>query len=251
MIFHFKILFWTFVFFLGLELISANPIFASWDWYFFTIVPLLIIAFVSAKQLTKRFSDAFLPGTLAIVSPMLLSLIDHPTQRQVFVFISALMYYSALLGIYRLKHAPKDQTAQAFLSTAAMAALFFFFSVLYGFYLNFSVPLWGLMLLYFFGTALTSHQLFMSVDREEPRRVLIYSVLLGFIMGEMVWIMSFWPFGYLTTGALALIFYFVSWDVAVDGFRKELSLKKAVIRLLFFAALSVLLLVSSPWNILV
>ncbi|MEK7181523.1 MAG: hypothetical protein AAB519_03370 [Patescibacteria group bacterium] len=251
MIFHFKILLWTLVFLFGLEIISSNPISASWSWYVFAILPLLIIAYISAKRLTKRSSDAFLPGLLALVAPTLLSLIDSPNARQLFVVLSALMYYFALLGIYRLRHAPTDQTAQAFLNTAAMAALFFFFSVLYGFYLNFSFPLWGLMLLYFFGTSLTSYQLFISVEREERRRVLIYSVLLGLIMGEMVWVMSFWPFGYLTTGALGLIFYFVCWDIAFDGFRKKLSLKKAVLRLLFFLVLSILLLASSPWRILV
>jgi hypothetical protein len=79
----------------------------------------------------------------------------------------------------------------------------------------------------------------------------LYSVLLGLVMGEMVWVMSFWPFGYLTTGALGLIFFFIMWDVAFDAFRRSLSFKKAVIRLLFFFGLVTLLLVSSPWRILV
>lgn len=253
MIFHFTVFFWSIAFSLGLELIAVNPISPTWGWYVFSIVPLIIISLLASRRLTKRFSDAFLPGLLSLAAPMLLSLIDAPAERQVFVILSALMYYFALLGMYRLRHAPVDQTAQAFLNTAAMAALFFFYAGVYGFYLNFSFPLWGLMLLYFFGTALTSYETFIGIEREgaEKKRIWLYSILLGLLSGEMAWVMSFWPFGYLTTGALALIFFFMTWDISFDAFHRTLSLKKAALRILFFLVLVGILLFSTPWRILV
>jgi hypothetical protein len=91
----------------------------------------------------------------------------------------------------------------------------------------------------------------MTVDQQERRRVLLYSVLLGLIMGEMAWVMSLWPFGYLTTGALGTLFFFLVWDIAFDAFRETLSLKKATVRILLFLGLILLLLLSSPWRILV
>lgn len=251
MIFHFTVFFWSVIFALGLEVVAVNPIFPSWGWYIFSILPLVIISLVASRRITKRYTDAFLPGLLSFTAPTLLSLIDSPAQQQVFVVLSTLMYYFALLGIYRLRHAPEDKTAKAFLYSAAMAAMFFFYSGVYGFYLNFSFPLWGLMLIYFLGTALTSYETFLGVEKQERRRMRLYSVLLGLVMGEMAWVMSFWPFGYLTAGAMTLIFFFVIWDIALDGFRKKLSLKKAVARILFFFILIAVLLSSTPWRIFV
>ena len=251
MIFHFSVFFWSLIFGVGLELVARSPILASWTWYLLAIVPLILISFTASKRLTNRFSDAFIPILLSLSSPTLLSLIDSANERQVFVVLSFLMYYFALLGNYRLRHAPTDKTGEAFLNTAAMAAMFFFYAGLYGFYLNFSFPLWGMMLLYFLGTALTSYETFMSVDKRERRRVIMYSVLLGLIMGELAWVMSLWPFGYLTTGALGTILFFIVWDISFDAFRQTLSLRKAALRILFFLGLILLLLLSTPWRILV
>lgn len=252
MIFHFAVFFWTLVFLLGLEVIAVNPIFPAWNWYFFSIAPLVVVSLVASKRLTDRFKDAFLPSLLSLTAPMLLSLIDHPTERQMFVAVSTLMYYFALLGIFRLRNAPEDKTAQAFLNSAAVAGMFFFFTGIYGFYLNFEVPLWSLMLLCFLGTSLVSYETLVPIERRKDETQLhIYSLLLGLMMGELVWVMSFWPFGYLTTGAVLLIFYYILWDVAFDAFRKKLSFKRAVFRLIFFLGLVFLLIFSSPWRILV
>ncbi len=251
MVFHFAVFFWSILFSLGLGLISYYPTAFSWNWYFLSVVPLLLLSLIAIRRLTKRSSDAFLPILLSLSSPILLSLIDQPAERSVFVVAGGLMYYAALLGNYRLHHAPTDKTGEAFLNASAMAAIFFLYTGLYGFYLNFSFPLWGLMLLFFVGASLTSYETFISVDKTERRRVMFYSALVGLIMGEMVWVMSFWPFGYLTTGSLGLIAFFVVWDISFDAFRRTLSLRKALIRILFFVGLVLLLLSSSPWRILV
>ena len=251
MLFHFTVFFWTVIFYLGLQTVAVNLIFPTWTGYILSVVPLIIISLLASRRLTKRYADAFLPGLLSLTAPTLLLLIDHVTKRQIFVVVSAIMYYFSLLGIYRLRHAPTDKTAKSLLYSAAMAAMFFFYAGLYGFYLNFDFPLWGLMLLFFLGTALTSFETFIGVDKDQRNRVRTYSALLGLIMGEMAWVESFWPFGYLTTGALTLIFFFVILDISVDGFRNKLSLKKATLRLLFFLGLVTLLLLSSSWRILV
>ncbi len=253
MIFHFTVFFWSVIFFLGLKLITINPIFPAWSWYIFSTLPLVIISLVASRRITKRFSDAFLPGLLSLSVPLLLLLIDHPVGQQLFAILSAVMYYFALLGMYRLRHYPQDETAQTLLNTVAMAALFFFYAGTRGFYLNFAFPLWGLMFLYFLGAALTSYNTFVGVEREgaSKRRLWFYSALLGLLMGELAWVMSFWPFGYLTTGALSLIFFFMIWDISFDAFHRVLSLKKAVWRIIFFLALAGVLLISTPWRILV
>ena len=251
MIFHLTVFFWSAIFLIGLELVSFSPTLASWTWYFFSIFPLIVVSLLASRRLTARYADAFVPILISISSPTLLSLIDSGAQKQVFVVVSTLMYYFALLGNYRLRHAPTDKTGEALLNTAAMAAMFFYFAGLYGFYLNFTFPLWGLMILYFIGAALMSYETFMTFDKKERPRVIMYSALLGLIMGELAWVMSLWPFGYLTTGSLGTIMFFIVWDISFDAFRETLSLKKAVIRIAFFLGLILLLLTSSPWRILV
>jgi hypothetical protein len=163
------------------------------------------------------------------------------------------MYYFSLLGLYRLHHAPEDKTARAFLNSAAVAGLFFFYAGIYGFYLNFSFPLWGLMVLFFFGTALTTYKTFTGVGHVgvEGRRRKLYSILLGLFMGEMAWVVSFWPFGYLTAGSLALVFFYLAWDISFDAFYEVLSLKKAIVRILFFFILIGIVLWSTPWHIFI
>lgn len=228
-----------------------NPVVPSWGWYFFSTTPLLIISLLASKKVTGQYIGVFLPSVLALVIPLLLLLIDHFTQRQIFIVLSAGMYYFSLLGMYRLHHAREDKTAKSFLYAAAMAAIFFFYSGTYGFYLNFTFPLWGMMFLYFIGTSFISYETFVGVERVGKARMLLYSVILGFIMGEGAWVMSFWPFGYLTAGVIALLFFFLLWDIALDGLREKLSLRKTVWRFFFFLVLLTLLLLSTPWRILV
>lgn len=252
MIFHFTIFFWTIIFSLGLQIIAANPIVPTWSWYLSAIVPLVILTLVASGRITKHFQDAFLPGLLSLAAPLLLSLIDASDERKAFVIVTGGMYYLAFLGVYRLRHAPDDPTARALLNTSAMAAIFFFYAGIYGFYLNFAFPLWGLMLLYFAGTLLLSYETFIGIERRQGRRKRswFYSMILGLCMGEMAWVMSFWPFGYLTAGALALIIFFMLWDVSFDAFHQSLSLKKAAGRILFCLGLIGILLLSTPWRIL-
>jgi hypothetical protein len=251
MIFHLRVLVWTLVFFAALEFVTLYPLFASWRNYLLSILLLVIISLWAGKSLAKHYMDSFIPGLLAVVTPTLLGLIDHPGQRQIFIVLAAFMIYFSFLGIYRLRHAPEDKTAKAFLYGAAMAAMFFFFSASYGFYLNFSFPLWGLMLLYFSVTAVMMFEMCLGISKREHDRVVFYSVLVGLVMSELAWVMSFWPFGYLTTGALALIFFFMLWEVAIDTFRKSLSLKKVVVHFALSFGLAIVLAASSPWRILV
>lgn len=251
MIFHFTILLWSLIFSLGLWFVAQGEVILQWNWYFSVILPLVFISIIATERVTHRIIDAALPILLSITVPVLLSLIDAPIERELFVIIAGGMYYLGLLALYRLRSAPTDQTAQSLLSMVIMATMFFFYSGIYGFYVNFNFPLWGLMVLFFLGTGAVSYQALVSRERRNRWRSLFYSLVMGLIMGECAWAFGFWPFGYLTTGALALILYAVLWDVTFMTFYGELSLKRAVIRILFLLAFVLLILASTPWHILV
>jgi hypothetical protein len=250
MIFHFTIFLWSFIFSLWLWFVAQGETLLQWSWYLAVIGPLVVISILAAERVTHRMVDAALPILISVTAPVLLSLIDAPLERQVFALLAGGMYYLGLLALYRLRCAPADQTAQALLSTAIMAAMFFFYSGIYGFYINFNFPLWGLMALFFFGTGAVSYQALVNRERRNRWRALFYSLVLGLIMGECAWAFGFWPFGYLTTGALALVLYATLWDVAFTAFYGELALKRVILRMLFLLACVLLILMSTPWYIL-
>ena len=126
MIFHFTILLWSFVFSLGLWFVAQEEMLLQWSWYLSVIGPLVLISIIATERVTHRVVDAALPILLSVTAPVLLSLIDAPIERELFVVIAGGMYYLGLLALYRLRSAPMDQTAQSLLSTAIMAAMFFF-----------------------------------------------------------------------------------------------------------------------------
>ncbi len=251
MIFHFTILLWSLIFSLGLWLVAQGEILLQWSWYISVIGPLVLISLIATQRVTHRLADAALPILLSVTAPVLLSLIDAPIEREVFAVLAGGMYYLGLLALYRLRSAPADQTAQSLLSMSIMAAMFFFYSGIYGFYINFNFPLWGLMSLFFIGTGAVSYQALINRERRNRWRALFYSLVLGLIMGECAWAFGFLPFGYLTTGALALVLYAILWDVAFTAFYGELSLKRTITRILFLLVLVLSILASTPWHILV
>jgi hypothetical protein len=170
-----------------------------------------------------------------------------PHERQIFICLSAGMYYLSLLGAYRLGLYSGDKTARGMNMSAMAATIFFAYAAVYGIYLNFLVPLYYLMLIYCLVTLLVSCQYFFIIKNDDKRKVWVYSFLLALVMAELVWIMNFWPFGYLTTGVIALILYYVLWDLTQSYFLNLLSKKRVVANMIFFSVMIILVLLSTKW----
>lgn len=249
MLFHFSILFWSVAFFFGMWVVASDENIAFWNGYLFSIAALSVISLVSAKRITKRLRNSFIPLLLSFSAPSLLSLIDAPGEKFLFSLLAASMFYAAFLALYRIRFAPTDRTARSFLFIAALAALFFFYSSAYGFYLNFSVPLASLVAAFALGSFGAAYQTLYPVLPKNRTRVALYSSVIAFSMGEISWMLSFWPFGYLTAGAAALGFFFILWDMANSLFQGSLSRKRTIVYLLVVLALVGLLVGTSPWSI--
>lgn len=242
MFFYFPAFFYALIFSAGLELIIRQP-----ELIFYILAALVLFSLWSAMKIGKRWLFAITPLVFSVSSATLLYFIDLPTGKHAFVFFSTLMYYLSLLSAYRLRYYIGDQTARGLFMAVAIAAIFLFYSASYGFYLNFFVPLWMLMLAYFLTAFLISYQYFQIIERKRIKLILIYSVLLGLAMAEIAWIISFWPFGYLTTGVIALIFYYVLWDLAQSYFLNILSKKRVIANIILFSFLITIILASSKW----
>lgn len=144
---------------------------------------------------------------------------------------------------------------------ATASTIFFTYAGAYGLYLNFLVPLWSLMFVYLLITLLVSYQYFSIIhshadspagalsrsSKDSKKMIWVYSFLLALAMAEIVWTINFWPFGYLTAGAVALILYYVLWDIIQSHFLNLLSKKRVVANLIFFSFVIFMILITSKW----
>lgn len=242
MFFHLKSVIYSVVFLLGLEAIAYSQGSIA---YVFSI--LLLMSLWGSRSISGRWIFSIVPAIFSFSSIALLFLVDLPAGKQILVALSTLMFYLALLGAYRLGDYIKDQTARGMVAASSAATLFFFYTAAYGIYLNFFISLWFLMAEYLLVTVLVSYQCFRIIGRDNNKLSWSYSILLGMVMAEFAWVMNFWPFGYLTTGVVTLIFYYVLWDLAQSYFLDILSKKRVVANMILFSFLITLVLVSARW----
>jgi multisubunit Na+/H+ antiporter MnhG subunit len=241
MFFHFRALVYSALFLIILELIAYD------DQRIFWLTLLLIgVTLWGIKKILKRFIFSAIPVIFAVSATAMLYLIDSMIEKHIFIVFGSFLYYLSLLGIFRLKNAPQDQTARGMIAASASASLFFFYSAVYGIYLNFSIALWILMLIFLLVTTLVSYEYF-SIINPNKKEVQNYSLILGMLMAEVAWMINFWPFGYLTTGVVTLIFYYIFWDLTQSHFLNTLSQKRLVANLVFFGVIIGLILTTSRW----
>lgn len=251
MIFEPRIFLWALAFAATLYYAATQGLLLNLSGYISVVVPLLIMSGIAGHKLLRRTVRIFVPILLSFVVPLLLSLIDNPLNIITFVIISSFLYYAAFLSLYRLKSAPEDQTAQAILHATLMASSFFFFSGITGLYINFTFPLALMMLTVMFVISNITFVSFLAVSREDKHQNFLYSTLVGFLMGELFFVASFWPFSYLTVGSVLTSMYYLFWVIALDSFQDTLSLRKAIVRIILVAMLVIFVLLTSPWKVLI
>lgn len=243
MFIHFKILLYSLAFFLLMELAVLKE-----NLYLAVMIFALLFAVIIARKIGERWLFVILPFIFSFFAMVLLYLVDSFSQKQIFIIISSFIYYVTFLGIYRLKNYSRDQTARGLVAASVAATAFFSFAASYGVYLNISFQmLWVLVLVFLVVSFLISYQYLSIIEEKEKRKVLVYSLILGLTMAEIAWVVNFWPFGYLTTGVIALIFYYVLWDLTQSHFLNLLSKKRVVANMVLFGILIGLVLASSKW----
>jgi hypothetical protein len=254
MFFHARIFFHSLIFlgileFISLDFVSSNLAFLSARNFFLASLGFLVLIFYFyqvAKKVSGSFSLTPIPVFFAAGSLGLLYFIQAHWEQNCFIVICAFVYYFIHLALYRLHLYRKDKTALGILSAGNTATIFLIYAVTYGIYLNFAISLWFLMTVILLCTTLISFQYFLLVG-ENKMLMLSYALILGFIMAEIFWVLSFWPFGYLTTGVAGLIFYFVFWDIIQCHFSQKLSKRRIVFNLVFLSILVTVVLSSARW----
>jgi hypothetical protein len=241
MFFAVPVLIYSLLFLLGLEASVFNS-----GWFDAVSVILVIFSWLGTKKISTKLAYLNLPVFFAVASLALLYLIDSFLEKQIFIVLGTALYYLGLLSIYRFKDYAKDQTARGMMAASALTAIFFFYSSAYGIYINFQVSLWALMAMFFLATLALSYTYF-STLKEDNKLVWSYGVVIGLAMTEVAWSINFWPFGYLTTGVITLMLYYVFWDLVQSYFLNLLSKKRLTANLVLFSILIGIVLASSKW----
>ena len=121
----------------------------------------------------------------------------------------------------------------------------------YGLYLSMEFPTHLLMLIILINIILSTYCLFKisrSLQRETPL-LWFYSFLLGIIMVELIWAISFWPISGLTAGAIILANYYIFHNILENYLKNSLNKKIIFSNILFLAIIIASLLFSSQWEI--
>ena len=245
-------LLYSLVFLVGLEFIVFGHQYVA-----NTIFFLFLISLYQGKKVGGQWKFSILPSFFTLSSVALLYLITLNYEQQIFIMLASLMYYLSLFGAYRLNQYAGDQTARGMNMAATVSTIFFAYAGIYGLYLNFLISLWWLMVVFLIVTLLVSYQCFsvlyyslitIKIKTLALKNIWLYSFLMALTMAEIIWTVSFWPFGYLTIGTIALILYYIVWDIIQNRFLNSLTKKKIIFDLIFFSLAIGIILISSPWT---
>ena len=188
----------SFLFFTSLELLLIKPFWLLW--IFFGILIITVLGLVQAKR--KLFSLAPTGGGLPLIflggNFLFFSLLAGRAWQHIYIVLATLVFYL----IFR-----SDLDRVRTSSFVIFLTAFLWQAGIYGVYLNLFLPLWLVILAVLLITLGLNYQL-LAPFRTAPS-FWLYIFVLGLIVAESTWVLSFWPFGYLTIGATLFIIYYV------------------------------------------
>ena len=85
-----------------------------------------------------------------------------------------------------------------------------------------------------------------ELKMNRSQRVL-YSIFLSYLMAVAIWLQNAWPFGYLTTGVIALIIFYSGWDIVRNYFLDKMTVKRLTFNIAFLVGAASLILISAKW----
>ncbi len=243
MLFHASIFAFAILFFGLLECIVAIP-----SRFLMLAILSLAVLFRMSSRFGGSSTSAIVPTLFSLSTILLLFFVSSPKEKHLFIFLSSLVFYVGILGIYRLRQYAGDMTAESMLSLVAMTTLFFLFSAFYGIFLNFQRFTEGaLMVSYGFSAFLVGLSIFSRSFRGDREKPWLFSVLLALFSAQIAWIGSFWPFSYLTAGVLSLMFLSPLWDMIQSEAIGTFSKKRLVFQIILILLLGGMVLWSSEW----
>lgn len=260
MFFRLQPIIYSLIFLVALEVFAIKDDFAVG-----VIIFLVIFSFFIIWPLARKLRFLAIPLFLSLSSVSLLYLINHRVEKQIFIFLSFFIYYISVLGAYRLKMYRYDTTAQGMINLATLVIAFFWFTSNIGWFLNFKIENWILVLTFFASSFLISlPSLSLAVVKKEDetenkngkvksnhKAVSFLTLILATLMSQWAWAITFWPFGYLTTGVITLIVFYMTWDVIRSYLKRELTVQRFMANAFLSFLLLIGILMTTSWDLMV
>ncbi len=264
------------LYFLSIELVLVRPSLFFWIALVLVTASILGVLQISKK---KRLFSAICPLMFLISSFFLLPLIGGKILVHIYVILAAFIFWLSFLQLH-LFFSSEERLLKISLDLGKSINLitcFLWFSGIYGLYINFYPSIWLVSLAMLLALPLFSfHFLRLSLftpfsaspQRVDPstssgspraesrgdqryfsvhKRFILPSLVITLMIFQIFWALQFWPFAYLTIGAVLVIIYYVILDIWQNKFRGILSKRLILNRLTLGGVLVVLVLATSKW----
>jgi hypothetical protein len=178
----------------------------------------------------------------------LLLFIDRRVEQHIFIVLVGGLFAGMLWGLSRWREGPLIGMTKSVLSAVTITSLFLFFSVIVAMLINYNFSMWLFAGCMGIGSYLCTYQYLVSIPGGRSRAKM-YSFVVGVFFVEVGWMVPFWPFGYLTTGVILLILYYVLWDVLSSYIEGIFTRSRAWGDISLLVVLVSLVLFTTPWTL--
>jgi hypothetical protein len=238
---------------LGLEIILLRP---KWFWGIGAILLTLLILGIwqlLMKKVDKENWQFFLAPFLFFLSSFLFFIFLTPRntwlKHLLILFIASLLAI-ILESIFNFLHRPEKYPLFAIeniYSYLDLITFFFFSTIFYYLAIFFNFPLWILVLFILILTHALIYQVFWA-NKVATKKSFIFISVISLILGELFWIINFWPTGFYFNALLLSLFYYTM--VGISRYHLLDPLDKKVVRkyLMVGGVCLVIVLLTGKWN---
>lgn len=243
------------LYFLSVELILVKPSLFFWVALALAAASILAVFQISKK---RRSFSVICPLMFLVGSFLILPLIGGKIIIHFYAVLASIVFWFSFLQL-RLFFSSQERLLKISLDLGKsinLVACFLWFSGIYGLYTNFSLPpilvtFLGVLTVSLLGFHFLKLSLFSStqekVNHSSGLEFIFILLVIDIAILEILWVLLFWPFFYLTTGAVLVIIYYVALDIWQSRFRKVLSKRLIVNRLILSSVLVTLVLATTKW----
>jgi len=193
-----------------------------WSLFFLSFLFSLAVSWYFLKK-------ASLVTKITALSPIAFSLFYLIQDARVEQFISFALAFCFYLLF-------KPEVKRSYLIIISFLELLLIFSTLFAYNSLYGVSLWVALLITFlasFTIFFSSISSVLSLDLSLKVRLFYFSLIVAIVISELYWLMTKFPFNFITSGFVVFLVYYAIWDISIRYFASSLT-KRSVYAILLF-----------------
>lgn len=236
----------------SLLIFASYEIFFKRPFWIYWLFPILIVAVASLiwkligkglKTVIARWNFLIVPLFLMTGGLFFILFLEHQIIRHFLVFLVAVLLwlYSEAIFIYIYQHEKYQVNSLENISSYInLISALFFYSGFFGLLIFLNISIWLVVLLVLLVTVFLSYQT-MWVNKIIFGKSLLYILIIGLVLCELAWVLSFLPINFYVSGVfLSVIYYLLS---GISRFHLLGTLDVKVIRRHLIISLIMLILI--------